>query len=75
MPLGGVLLLYTDGLIERRDESLDLGLERLRSVVTAADPELVCRRVTDTFMGDWSPEDDVAVLAIQRVSPGPTAEA
>ena len=31
MPPGTSVLLYTDGLIERRDESLDLGLERLRS--------------------------------------------
>ncbi len=75
MPLGGVLLLYTDGLIERRDESLDVGLERLRSVVTAADPEEVCRRVTGALMGDWPPDDDVAILAIQRVPVGPGLEA
>ena len=29
MPYGSLLLLYTDGLIERRGESLDVGLDRL----------------------------------------------
>jgi phosphoserine phosphatase RsbU/P len=68
MPLGGVLLLYTDGLIERRENSLDVGLERLRSAVTADDPEAVCRRVTNALIGDWSPHDDIAMLAILRQS-------
>ena len=65
MPPGGVLLLYTDGLVERRSELLDVGIEKLRSVVTAEDPEVVCRRVTRALIGDWSPQDDVAMLAIQ----------
>lgn len=66
MPPGAVLVLYTDGLVERRDEALDRGLERLRSAVTPADPEAVCRQVVRTLIGEWSPEDDVAVLALQR---------
>jgi GAF domain-containing protein len=69
MPMGGVLALYTDGLVERRDESLEEGFERLRSVVTPDDPEVVCRRVIDTVIGDWSPQDDVALLAVQRRAP------
>ncbi len=36
MPPGTSILLYTDGLIERRDESLDVGLERLRSTAERA---------------------------------------
>lgn len=66
MPPDGVLLLYTDGLIERRDKSLDVELEHLRSVVTPEDPEAVCRRVTGALIGDWSPQDDIAMVAIQR---------
>ena len=31
-PTGATLLLYTDGLVERRGESIDLGLERLRAL-------------------------------------------
>ena len=30
IPAGGTLLAYTDGLIERRGESLEVGLERLK---------------------------------------------
>src|SRR6266511_1197437 len=32
VPRGATILLYTDGLVERRNESLDEGLERLRTV-------------------------------------------
>jgi hypothetical protein len=66
MPPGAVLVLYTDGLVERRDEPLDQSLERLRSAVTAEHPELVCRRVTDALVGDWPQQDDVALVALQR---------
>jgi phosphoserine phosphatase RsbU/P len=71
MPPDGVLVLYTDGLIERRHEPLDQGFERLRSVVTPDDPEVVCRRVINALIGDSSPEDDVALLALQRHSRSP----
>jgi serine phosphatase RsbU (regulator of sigma subunit) len=75
MPLDGVLVLYTDGLIERRDESLEDGLERLRSVVTPDDPEVVCRKVIDALIGDWSPQDDIALLAVQRRTAGQATQA
>ena len=35
---GSTLILYTDGLIERRDDSIDNGLERLRDAATARRP-------------------------------------
>ncbi len=66
MPPDGTLVLYTDGLVERRSEPLDQGFERLRSVVTADDPEEVCRRITNALIGNSSRKDDVAVLAVQR---------
>jgi sigma-B regulation protein RsbU (phosphoserine phosphatase) len=71
LPPGGLLLLYTDGLIERRGESLDEGLERLVSTVTADDPESVCRRVMADLVGLQTPRDDIAVLALHRVGPTP----
>ena len=36
-PVGSTLLLFTDGLIERRTEAIDVGLERLAAAVVARD--------------------------------------
>jgi serine phosphatase RsbU (regulator of sigma subunit) len=70
LPAGARLLLYTDGLVERRDERLDVSLEALRQVVASAGPSLdaICDRVLDALAplddGDWP--DDVALLAVHR---------
>ena len=66
MEPGEVLLLYTDGLIERRGELLTEGLERLRVAVRPQDPEAVCRHVMDALIGNLVPQDDVALLALRR---------
>ena len=39
LPVGTTIVLYTDGLVERRGESIDEGLERLRSAVLAGPRE------------------------------------
>jgi putative methionine-R-sulfoxide reductase with GAF domain len=65
---GGVLLLYTDGLIERRGEPIDEGLERLREATVAGPAELVCHRVMRRLVGDVPPGDDIAMLALQRIT-------
>jgi phosphoserine phosphatase RsbU/P len=66
-PPGALLLLYTDGLIERRGESLDARMDRLREIVTADAPEAVCRRIMFRLVGDTPPPDDIAVVAARRV--------
>jgi serine phosphatase RsbU (regulator of sigma subunit) len=68
LPPGGVLLVYTDGLVERRDESITDGLERLRAAVPAGDPETVCRTVMHDLVGGRSTTDDIALLAVQRLA-------
>ena len=70
LPLGSVFLAYTDGLIERRGESLDAGLQRLVDAATASHPEIVCRTVMDALVGSMVPRDDIAVLALRRVKTG-----
>jgi phosphoserine phosphatase RsbU/P len=66
LPAGGVLVFYTDGLIERRGENLDVGLARLCATVAPESPEHVCRSVMHEMIGSHKPEDDVAMVALQR---------
>jgi hypothetical protein len=68
LPPGGALVLYTDGLIERRGEVLDVGLGRLCRAVTADSSEIVCRTVMHDLIGSRSPEDDVAMIVVSRMS-------
>jgi serine phosphatase RsbU (regulator of sigma subunit) len=68
MPTGSTLLAFTDGLVERRDEDIDVGLGRLAQtagVEPAAGPleELVTAVLTAMVGSDA--EDDVAVLAFR----------
>ncbi|MGY1601488.1 SpoIIE family protein phosphatase [Geodermatophilus sp. SYSU D00815] len=68
---GTVLLLYTDGLIERRGRTLDTGLERLRGALAAlAGRPLaeLCDELLDRML-EGTPQDDVALVAV-RVRPG-----
>jgi putative methionine-R-sulfoxide reductase with GAF domain len=70
LPPGGVLVFYTDGLVERRDEPVDQRLELLRSSVAAEDPELVCQRVMSRLVGLATPTDDIALVALRREPEG-----
>jgi phosphoserine phosphatase RsbU/P len=63
---GATMMLYTDGLIERRTEPLDESLERLRGFVRPAAPHTVCIDVLRTFVGAQPPSDDVAIVVIRR---------
>jgi putative methionine-R-sulfoxide reductase with GAF domain len=65
VPEGCLLFMYTDGLVERRGEALDVGLRHLCETVTAAPPSAVCHRVMSTFV-DVHSGDDIAVLAVRR---------
>ncbi|HEX8646973.1 MAG TPA: GAF domain-containing SpoIIE family protein phosphatase [Thermoleophilaceae bacterium] len=63
---GSMLMLYTDGLVERRDASLTAGLDRLARAAAAAgdEPESACDSVVAEMLGDEGPADDVALLAV-----------
>jgi phosphoserine phosphatase RsbU/P len=65
---GSVLVLYTDGLVERRGEDITEGLEHLRTVVSSEVPERLCVQIMDAMIGSYVPADDVALLAL-RVTP------
>jgi len=60
-----LLLLYSDGLIERRDRSLDEGLAALSSAVRGiADPELAIDAALRT-LGSTEAEDDTCLVALR----------
>jgi serine phosphatase RsbU (regulator of sigma subunit) len=63
---GATIACYTDGLIERRSESIDLGLERLRAAFRAGHPERVCASVMAQLIGSADVEDDTALLVFRR---------
>jgi anti-sigma regulatory factor (Ser/Thr protein kinase) len=76
-PTGSRLLLYTDGLIERRDESIDDGLERLTVAAHLAAKRTdssLADRVYRALLDETPLEDDVALLAIETTQLGDTLE-
>ena len=64
-------MLYTDGLVERRQQNIDVVLDRL--VQTLAEEtswaERTCERLLAVALGERSPEDDVALLALRHGAP------
>ncbi|MFU8873582.1 SpoIIE family protein phosphatase [Micromonospora sp. SL4-19] len=76
LPPGSTLLLYTDGLMERRSETLEEGIARLDSCL-AAHAHLPLDELVDAVIAavpDPAHEDDIAVLALRipRHPPSPS---
>ena len=71
VPAGTTVLLYTDGLVERRGEDIDVGLQRLVEVATAlgAPPlEQWCDALLDGMTPSLQ-EDDLVLLAVRTPAP------
>jgi phosphoserine phosphatase RsbU/P len=62
---GAVLCLFTDGLVERRDEPIDDGITLLCETVTPGPPEGVCVSVMQALVGSQYPGDDIALLVLR----------
>ena len=75
---GSVLVLYTDGLVERRGEPIDAGLDRLRAAARRAarneDASFADRIYRELVEDGGALEDDVALLAIESLTLGPEIE-
>jgi serine phosphatase RsbU (regulator of sigma subunit)/anti-sigma regulatory factor (Ser/Thr protein kinase) len=67
---GSTIVVYTDGVVEVRNESLDTGLERLRALAERGHESVdaLCDAVIDEMVADSRPADDVALLAL-RLTP------
>jgi phosphoserine phosphatase RsbU/P len=77
IPPGALLCCFTDGLVERRDQPLDQGMDRLGAVlakVLAAGPggtatptaEDACAEIMRALVGNTPARDDIAVLVLSR---------
>jgi PAS domain S-box-containing protein len=66
---GGAVVLYTDGLIERRGEHLDTGMALLAEAAGAGrlEVEELCDRVLSAAVPTGATTDDVALLALCHV--------
>ena len=81
IPPGALLFFFTDGLVERRDRAIDVGIGRvaatLGELVTVAEggsdrtvplAEDACAAVMRALVGNDSAQDDIAVVALHRLS-------
>lgn len=87
IPPGALLFFFTDGLVERRDQAIDVGIGRVTAILgemVAADEgssdktgplaEDACAAVMRALVGNDSARDDIAILALHRRSDAPTGE-
>ncbi len=69
-PAGSTLVLFTDGLVERRREPIDAGLDRLAAAAasTVALPiRPMCDQLIAELLNDQLQHDDVAIVAARLV--------
>ncbi|MEU1600305.1 SpoIIE family protein phosphatase [Streptomyces sp. NPDC005708] len=72
LPEGTLLALYTDGLIETRDDDIDVGMRRLGTALAQPSRSLedLCTRATETSPGQ-APSDDITLLLVRTRSLSP----
>jgi serine phosphatase RsbU (regulator of sigma subunit) len=72
-PVGSILFLYTDGLVEGRGE-LEAGIAHLERLLAEAPErsEELCDQILAGMASDRSRADDIAILSLRRVEVSPT---
>ncbi|GHB05733.1 SpoIIE family protein phosphatase [Streptomyces termitum] len=68
LPPGSTAVFYTDGLVERRREDIDEGVDALARALSGATgtPQVVCDRLLRALGVTAEHDDDVAVLVVQH---------
>ncbi|MEP7045327.1 MAG: SpoIIE family protein phosphatase [Ilumatobacteraceae bacterium] len=64
-----IVVMFTDGLVERRGETIDDGLDRLLEAIErnrGLDPQAMCSALLEQLTDGHESEDDIAVLVIRR---------
>ncbi len=70
---GDTVVLFTDGLVERRDEPIDAGLERLAAAAgegALLEPDALVDALLDTALAPPDRFDDICVLAVRLDTAG-----
>ena len=71
-PIGSQLVMYTDGLVERRDRPVHLGIDQaaahLAAISTKLTPHQVIDALHEDLIGDQLSEDDVAILVVEHIA-------
>ena len=66
---GDTVVMFTDGLVERRGETIDDGLKRLLDMVDKtrhSSPQEMCASLLEGLTDGYEPDDDIALLVIRR---------
>ncbi len=68
MTEGSTLVVYTDGLVERRERGTRDEISRLRNFVGTAFPGAAAQHVVEHMLGDRHVEDDAVVVCVSRTN-------
>ena len=73
LPAGSIVLLYTDGLVERRGSSIDDGIDALVAAMRdgPSDAEQLLEHVLEQLLADADRADDIAILAARFLPVAP----
>jgi PAS domain S-box-containing protein len=67
---GSTVVLYTDGLVEQRGVSIDVGLDALREAAeNPGHPEELCDHLLRSMLALHTPDDDIALLVLRALAP------
>lgn len=66
---GSMIALYTDGLVERRDRAITLGLDALLQAFVPGSAEVVCHGLVEALIDPAEAADDTAVLVAGVTAP------